>query len=336
MDNLTHTLTGIALSQAGLNRKTRYASLALIVGSNLPDLDIVTRLAGSATYLKYHRGYSHSIPGAVVLAAVLAGIIQCVGGRAALPKKSAPPLNAAWLLAVCWIATASHILMDFTNAYGIRPFLPFSGRWYAWDIMFVFDPLLLAVLMAGLGTPLIFRLVSEEVGARKPGFRRGAVLALCGLMLLWGWRDFARRRVMTQLDSHTYGEENPLRVDAFPTPVNPFDWFGVVETESAYRTLEANALDPDVDVEHTRIFHKPQSSPPLDAAWRTRTAGIFADFARYPWAHMEETEDGFRVTIQDLRFGPPRARRPPFIVKIDLDKNLRARAESFSFVGGED
>src|SRR5207244_8174094 len=63
MDNLTHTLTGVALSQAGLNRKTRYATLALVIGSNLPDVDIVTRLAGSATYLKYHRGITHSVLG---------------------------------------------------------------------------------------------------------------------------------------------------------------------------------------------------------------------------------------------------------------------------------
>ncbi|HEX5484281.1 MAG TPA: metal-dependent hydrolase, partial [Terriglobia bacterium] len=63
MDNLTHTLVGIALGQAGLKRKSRYAMLALIIGSNLPDADIVTALHGGVDYLKNHRGITHSLLG---------------------------------------------------------------------------------------------------------------------------------------------------------------------------------------------------------------------------------------------------------------------------------
>jgi len=75
MDNLTHTLTALALSQAGLNRKTRFATLALVVGANLPDLDLLSRLGGSLAYLKYHRGITHSILGVTILAALLAGAL---------------------------------------------------------------------------------------------------------------------------------------------------------------------------------------------------------------------------------------------------------------------
>ena len=63
MDNLTHTLTAVALSHAGLRRKTRFATLTLIAAANLPDVDIISRFWGSATYLKYHRGFTHSILG---------------------------------------------------------------------------------------------------------------------------------------------------------------------------------------------------------------------------------------------------------------------------------
>src|SRR5215471_3159555 len=150
MDNLTHTLTAVAMSQAGLNRKTRYATLALIMGANAPDIDIVSRFGGGATYLKYHRGITHSFVGIIVLAAVVAAIIYFPGRRASPPRKSSvPPLNGRWLFLTCLIATASHLLMDFTNQYGVRPFIPFSGRWVAWDILFILDPLLLALLIAG-------------------------------------------------------------------------------------------------------------------------------------------------------------------------------------------
>jgi inner membrane protein len=340
MDNLTHTLTGIALANAGLKRKTRYAMLALVVGCNLPDIDIVSEFWGTANYLKYHRGITHSILGAAVLACALAGVIYYFGRKAAPPGKTSPPLNAPWLLAICGIALESHVLMDFTNQYGIRPFLPFSGRWYGWDIMFIFDPLLLMVLVAGLAIPALFRLISEEVGARKPGFQRGAILSLCFLVGLWGVRDFAHRRVLNQLDAHTYGGENPVRLGAFPSPANPFDWVGVVETDSAYHVLAADALASDVDISDDRVFYKPESSPALEAAEKTRTAEIFLNFARFPWAMVEPTEKGYDIILRDLRFYSPQSRRTGFVTEVVLNKDLKVISQSFSFRGrsrmGED
>lgn len=332
MDDLTHTLTAVALSQAGLNRKTRFATLGLVVGSVLPDVDWLTLLVGSGTALEYHRGITHSFVGVTVLAGLLGGIIYYFG-RKAPPKKHAPPLDARWLLGICWIATLSHLLLDFTNSYGVRPFLPFSGRWYAWDIMYIIDPVLLACLCLGLGLVVIFRLVSEEVGAKKPGFRRGAIFSLCALILIWGVRDLAHRRVVRLLDSHTYGQEVPRRVGAFPAPANPFSWTGVVETDTAFHVLAASALDDDVDAERTRIFRKPESSPALTAAERTRTGRTFLDFARFPSVEVIPTQRGFDITLRDLRFISLASRRRGFVVSVKLDEDLRARSQSFSFTG---
>jgi len=44
MDNLTHTLTAVAISHTGLNRKTRFATLTVILGGNAPDIDLLWRL----------------------------------------------------------------------------------------------------------------------------------------------------------------------------------------------------------------------------------------------------------------------------------------------------
>ena len=332
MDNLTHTLTGIALSQAGLDRKTRFATLALIVGSNAPDVDIVSRLGGSVAYLQYHRGITHSFLGVTLLAAVLTALIY-YPGRRARPKPSAPPLDGRWLFGVCWIATLGHLLLDFTNAYGIRPFLPFSGRWYAWGIMPIVDPLLLLVLAAGLGLPVVFRLVSEEVGAAKPGYRRGAIAVLAVLVLLWGLRDAAHRRVLNLLGSENYGEAAPLRLGAFPTAINPFAWTGVAETDSAFYLLGASAFDSTVDTDRPEVFHKPESSPALQAALQTPLGRVFSNFARFPWAQVDANEDGFEVRIRDLRFAGSSPQRAVFVATIELDRNLALRSESFSFAG---
>jgi inner membrane protein len=330
MDNLTHTLTAVTLSHAGLNRKTRFATLALVVGANLPDIDVAWSFGGSARYLQYHRGVTHSLLGVTILAAALATALYGLGRRAA-PKKNVPPINGRWLFGTCLAATATHLLMDYTNAYGIRPFLPFSGRWYAWDIAPIVDLVLLAVLVAGWALPALFRLVSEEVGAGKPSSRRGAIVSLACVVLLWGLRDSSHRRVLGQMDSHNYGDELPLRLGAFPTTGNPFRWTGVAETDSAFHLLSASALDDDVDVEHAELFRKPAPSAALDAAKRTRTGATFYDFARFPWAEVVETDEGFEVTVRDLRFAAPDSERRGFEIRIRLDKNLHALSESFHF-----
>ena len=136
-------------------------------------------------------------------------------GKKVQPKPGLP-LNGRWLLLAAFLGTGSHLLLDFTNAYGVRPFLPFSGRWYAWDIMPIIDPLLLALLILGLAVPWLLRLVSEEVGARKPRLVPGAVFCLGAMVALWGIRDFAHRRALSILDSRTYSGEVPQRFSALP------------------------------------------------------------------------------------------------------------------------
>jgi len=332
MDNITHTLTGIALSQTGLNRKTRFATLALILASNAPDVDIVTRLHGSAAYLEYHRGITHSLVGLAGLAFALTAFIYfpC---RQLKPKPSAPALSGGWLLLVVSLGLLGHLLLDFTNAYGVRPFMPFSGRWYAWDIMPILDPLLLLVLAAGLGLPGVLRMVSEEVGARKTGYRRGAVVGLVFMGLLWGFRDISHRRVIALLGSSNYGGEPPLRLGAFPT-LSPLAWMGVIETDSALHVLQTNAFANDLDEDSARVFRKPEPSPALDAALQTHLGRVFMNFARFPWAQVDEEADGYEVRIRDLRFG---AGSPGiFQASIELDPNLHARRQTFRFLAPRD
>ncbi len=332
MDNITHTLTGLAISQAGFNRKTRYATLAIVIGANLPDIDMVSRFGGNVDYLEYHRGITHSIIGVTVLGALLAGIVYLLGKRAR-PTKAGPPINGLWLLLGCWVATSSHLLLDFTNAYGVRPFLPFNGHWYAWDIEPIIDPLLWLVLIAGLALPALFRLISEEVGARKTGYQGGAIFALCAVVALWGLRDFSHSRALNMLNSMTYRQAIPQRASAFPGFTNPFDWTGVVETPQAFYVLPVDVLSEGLDAQDARVFHKPAPSPALEAAMATRTARVFMDFARYPWPQVVSNENGVTVTIRDLRFQSARMQRGGFAIRIQLDHELHVRSQQFSFSG---
>jgi inner membrane protein len=327
MDNLTHTLTAIAISQTGLNRKTRFATLTLILAANAPDIDILSGLKSSAAYLKCHRGISHSFVGIIVIAMILWGIICWLGKR--VPPKPNLPLNRRWLLLAAFLGTGSHLLLDFTTAYGVRPFLPFSGRWYAWDIMAIIDPLLLALLILGLAVPWLLRLVSEEVGVRKVRLVPGAIFCLCAMAALWGFRDFAHRRALSILDSHTYSGENPEHLGAFPTQVNPFTWTGVAETATSFHIVLVNALDVNSAQEEIRTFNKPEPSPAIEAAMKTATGKIFLDFARFPWAQVEENEAGYSVSLRDLRFFHSSAPSRGFTLEVELNRKLQIQSETF-------
>ncbi len=330
MDNLTHTLTAVAISKTGLNLKTRFATLTLILAANAPDVDVLAGFKSGVAYLKYHRGITHSPVGITALAIIIWLVIYFMGRR--VRPKPGLPLNGRWLLLAAFLGTGSHLLLDFTNAYGVRLFLPFSGRWYAWDIMPILDPLLLVLLIGGLAVPWLLRLISEEVGAGKPPWVHGAVFCLGAMVALWGIRDFAHRRALNILNSHTYSGEDPGRFSALPVAVNPFSWTGVVETETAFHVVRVNALDTNSPPEEMAVFLKPPASPALTAAMKTPAAKVFLDFARFPWAEVEQGEQGYLVSLSDLRFYSEAAHSRGFTLQVDLDDRLQTRSEAFYFV----
>src|SRR3954451_1067938 len=59
-------MAGWALGQAGLKTKTRKGLAALILGANMPDIDV---FFGNAPWdpLAIHRGFTHSLVGGVLL-----------------------------------------------------------------------------------------------------------------------------------------------------------------------------------------------------------------------------------------------------------------------------
>lgn len=131
MENLTHTLVGAALAQSGLKRATPFGTATLLLAANIPDIDVVSGAFGPLAYLEWHRGLTHSLVGFPILATLLAIAVYLFSRRRA----------RFWpLLGLSLIGTATHPLLDYTNAYGWRPFLPWSDRWFFLDVAFVADP----------------------------------------------------------------------------------------------------------------------------------------------------------------------------------------------------
>ena len=140
MDNLTHTLVGFTAAKAGLERLSPGATAVCVLAANAPDADILAALGGKWFYLHHHRGITHSIVGTLALAFLIPALFYGVDLLIARLRKRAPVVRFKGLLLASFLMCASHPLMDWTNNYGVRPFLPWSGEWFYGDLIFVVDP----------------------------------------------------------------------------------------------------------------------------------------------------------------------------------------------------
>ena len=178
MDDLTHSLVGLTLAKAGLERLSPYTTAACILSANAPDIDVVSFFFGGRwTLLQHHRGITHSVIGTLILGALIPSILFVVDRGIARWRKLAPKIKYRGLLLASMIAAATHPLMDWTNNYGVRPLLPWDGRWFYGDLVFIIDPYLWLFLGGAC-----FLLTSNR-GAKVVGWVLLAILATAAVLL---------------------------------------------------------------------------------------------------------------------------------------------------------
>ncbi len=202
MDNLTHSLVGLAAAKAGLERLSPGATAVAVLAANGPDIDILAALGGKWFYLHHHRGITHSLVGTLALALLIPSLFYAVDLLVSRVRKRPRRVRFLGLLVVSLVVSASHPLMDWTNNYGVRPFLPWDGRWYYGDLVFIVDPWLWLVVggaafvltsvkkwhiifwatLALVLTFLVFRVPLESNGLAHPNlFRAVWVAGVAGL-----------------------------------------------------------------------------------------------------------------------------------------------------------
>lgn len=297
MDNLTHTLVGVLLARAGLNKLTPRGTLLAAIAANAPDFDAISLVGGVSTYFAYHRWMTHAIV-AIPLVAVLPVLIVAAIGRQKLPW------IRAWLVSMT--AICSHLLLDLTNPYGIRLFLPWSESWPALDITNVVDLWIWAILLIGVLWPVLSGLVSSEIGAKRSVGRGLAIAALILVAIYDGARYFLHSRAVETLQSRIYQGAAARRVLALPHAAIPTKWRGLVETEKSWQTYEID-LAREFDVAPSGTFQKPDSNQSaIEAAARLPEFQHLAGFSRAPhWTVVPSGEPGGNVRVQltDLYFG---------------------------------
>ena len=130
MEPVTHFLVGAAIGRAAFNRRTAYATLACSLAAEAPDLDVLWHFAGPVAELKHHRGITHTFLAAPFVALAIIAFIWLLDKywfrRRKKQRAQAQAINYRWLFLATLTAALSHILLDFTNNYGVRPFFPFN------------------------------------------------------------------------------------------------------------------------------------------------------------------------------------------------------------------
>jgi len=306
MEPVTHFLTGACIGRAGLNRKTAYATLTAVLAAEAADIDVLWSLAGPVEELKHHRGITHTFLAAPVVAGVVVGAVWLLHrwrqARRRRKQAAAPPVDPRapilrppqpvswpWLYLTALIAALSHLLLDFTNNYGLRPFFPFNPRWYAGSFMFIAEPLLWALFLVSLVMPWLFGLADGEIGARRTPFRgRGwAIFALTGMMLLWAWRWSEHGRALAMLANTQVASAPVTRMTVEPYPINPFRWHAILETAGYYQNAEVNTRAGSIDSDPQRdLLYKPPSTAATEAAKATLLGKVYLDWGT--WAVVRD------------------------------------------------
>lgn len=171
MDNITHTVVGLGVGEllerslppeadAALARtRRRLLLIACALASNFPDLDLFLsgQLPDPLGYLLNHRGHTHTLLYAVPQALALAALLWlCWPAARTLLRASAPARRG--LAASVVAGLGLHLLLDYTNSYGLHPFYPFDGRWFYGDMVFIVEPL----YWIAFGAPLAMMLATRR------------------------------------------------------------------------------------------------------------------------------------------------------------------------------
>lgn len=334
MDNVTHTLFAVTLARTPLGRAGRGTTAALVLASNAPDVDIVSAArGGTASYLQWHRGPTHGLPGVIGLGLTVALIVWIATRLRQDRMPDAPRASLPILAAISALGVLLHILMDLPTSYGTRLLSPFDWRWFAFDWVPIIDVYLLTALSATLA-----------LGRVSPAARRRNAAIALGLMALnYAVRGAAHHQALTlaprlfgptlpqpcdpQAPSSSFVDVWPRRsattprdrsaerclveTAALPTFLSPFRWRVIAHLSNGYEVQ-------DVDILDARFRTPPPASEAMwrrslrfsnvwtyavDVAARTPTARIFLGFARFPAARAWLDPAGLAtVRFTDMRF----------------------------------
>jgi inner membrane protein len=335
VDPLTHVTTGVICSQLVPAPSRWWAALAGVIFALLPDVDYFFIFWDRLAFIRYHRGFTHSLVALPLFALAGALLGRYLGG----PRWFKP------LFIMGLAVLGSHLLLDLATSYGTQLFSPFSRRGLSLDWIFIIDPYFTALLLAGAITALTWPLWGPRLGAWC--MAAAAVYLLVCASYHHQALDLARR---------IFQDAKPgvQTVAALPQPFSSRRWqliaAGPGEIQQAFVQLPFEAalglgsLRGKATVASTTVnqacstpagpYQPPgqltiqtwSAAPAAATVFSPEAEAIiarFMEFARFPLLCRADSQGGEQLMEwRDLRFSIP-GRAFPFVLQLRLDAQGR-------------
>ncbi|MGI6587497.1 MAG: metal-dependent hydrolase [Peptococcia bacterium] len=276
MDPVTHGLVGMALGikGGGSLSLTNGLMVASVVGSLLPDLDIVFQLWGDYTYLKQHRGISHSLPSAVVMSSIGALFLSLFYTG----------YNFFVLLPWVLLGFLSHLFLDLSNSYGVKIFWPLRAKKYTFNLLPLFDPVL-----------VLFSLFS--LWCNSQGVNDYLLLLMCVLyfLLRWSLCLWAKHIIKNRF----FKGKTPLKVSVLPSSINLLSWDFIIEYPKKNLVGSLNLGKGSYKI-FQRLYR--ESEEVINILSETVLGQVFREFTPFFHMNFEKRGDKLICHFMDLRY----------------------------------
>jgi membrane-bound metal-dependent hydrolase YbcI (DUF457 family) len=214
MDNVTHTLVGVAVAHAFFRGSPESpdgrppvprAVPILALASNLPDIDVLVHLTGSPEAILMRRSFGHSIlllPIWILLFALAAHRLE-------------PRLPLRRHLGLAAIGAGLHVVFDLINSFGVLLLWPAGGWRPELAMVFIID----LVLTGLLALPLLV-CIPRRLRWRLPALARVSIVCVILYLGFCG----TGRAIATGLIRRAAPAADFVYV--FPEPFGPHRWRG--------------------------------------------------------------------------------------------------------------
>lgn len=273
-----------------------------MLGSHAPDFDSLTRLKSYSSYIRNHRGITHSIPAMFVWPALISVLMGSIFGVME---------QFGHLYLWSFIAVVFHVFLDLFNVYGVQCFRPFNRNWHHMDVLSLFDPFLFLIHVLGLicwATTSLFPALIFTI--------------IYGLTVIY----IALRTIYHhQVVKHVQKELKQIGLCHIVPSLHWFRWQFVLESDAYFYTGKVDYAKVIV----LDSYRKDLNNPVVVATLGTDGVRAFLHFAQRIHVSFIEKHDGYEVKWRDLRFWYNH--KLPFGVDVQLDRELKVTGHSIGW-----
>lgn len=286
MDLVTQTVLGAAVGEVVLGRKAGNKAIMWgAVGGLIPDLDVlVSPFFSEVDGLFVHRGFSHSLIFAFLLAPLLSWLIHQIH------KKKMNIRRREWTVLIFW-AAFTHPVLDYFTTYGTGAFLPFHNYRVEFSTIAIVDVF--------YTLPFILVLLVIPFINRTAKIRRKLIVGMFSITSLYLLGTVVNKQHVNNVFEKAFSQ-NQIPYDRYrtsPLPLSNFLWMGLAETDSGYHVALYSNFDDHIPDDFTFI---PRNKTLLAEFADNEDLNRLIHFTK-GYYHVNRDQNG--LWLADLRFG---------------------------------